>query len=221
MRLRRPARQKRGFTVLEVMTSVFIIGLILLLIGYEFDGALNKLLHDQSNTDMESNARLVMTKVSNRLRAATVDPQLPPGVGCSPKPCSNDVILSPNGTSNSLSFVRVRPGSLFDPTKITVTKNTPTPPYDIVTIQIGTGSGVGSVADKLIETDVDAQSGLLISTETLGDHVTGFTVNNHGSTHDAAVDVTVTTASYSSRCNQKCSFTMTSSVYVGGSTTLQ
>lgn len=209
---------KRGFTVLEVMTSVFIIGLILLLIGYEFDGALNKLLHNQSNRDLESNSRVVMTKVTNRLRAATVDPQLPTS-GCNP--CADDVILSPNGISSSLSFVRVRPGSLTNPASIPTDKfGNPAPPYDIVTIQIGTGTGVGSVADKLIETDVDAISKAVISTETLGDHVTAFQVDNHGTSKNGAVDVTITTSSYSSRCNQNCSFTMTNSVYVGG-TTLQ
>jgi prepilin-type N-terminal cleavage/methylation domain-containing protein len=212
-------KSKRGFTLLEMMTSVFIIGLILLLIGYEFDGALNKLLHNQSNRDLESNARVVMTKVTNRLRAATVDPQLPTSPGCNP--CADDVILSPNGTSNTLSFIRVRPGSLTNPASIPVDKNNnPIPPYDIVTIQIGTGAGVGPLADKLIETDVDPTTKAVISTETLGDHVTAFQVDNHGTSKNGAVDVTITTSSYSSRCYQNCNFTMTNSVYVGG-TTLQ
>jgi len=94
---RRPGRDAaaRGFTLVEMMTSVAIVGLILLLIGYEFDASIASLIHTRSNRDDESNSRVVMTKVVNRLRTASPWVLGQPSPAPSSSPGADPVILLP------------------------------------------------------------------------------------------------------------------------------
>lgn len=219
-RLRRAAR---GFTLVEMLTSVAIIGLILVLIGYEFDASLGQLLHTQSNRDLEANARVIMTKTTNHLRTATSNVF---GTGD-----AHQVIVSPalgltgsppgGVTSNVLSFYRVRPGSLANPAAIPITTGgVPTPPYDLVTIQVGPlPLDKDLTPDYLIETAVDAVSGAPVPSEpplVLGTNVTGFSVTGFGTQDLAQIDISLTVASRSDRCNKNCSFAMNNSFRVGG-----
>jgi prepilin-type N-terminal cleavage/methylation domain-containing protein len=216
-------RLNRGFTLVEMITSVAIVGLILVLIGYEFDASLGNLIHTRSNRDMESNARVVMSKVTNRLRSASpwVFNPSPPPTG------SHQVILSPvpatspPATSNVLQFYRVRPGSLVNAGGIhTDADGLPDPPYDIVTIQRSTCPTIGCTdpsPNYLVESAVDAQT--LAQTEppmVLGKDVTNFLVTATGPVSPAQVDISLTVASTSSRCDAKCSYTTNSSIWVGG-----
>src|SRR6516162_10296296 len=63
--------QDRGFTLVEMLTVVVILGLMIVLIGYEFDSTISGYFHDRTNMDTQTQSRLVMTKVVNRLRGAS------------------------------------------------------------------------------------------------------------------------------------------------------
>jgi prepilin-type N-terminal cleavage/methylation domain-containing protein len=215
----------RGFTLVEMLTSVAIVGLILVLIGYEFDASLNNLLHTRSNRDMESSARLVMSKVTNRLRGAS-----PWAFNPSPPPSqlAHEVILSPvpaqsPATSNVLQFYRVHPGSLVTASGIPKdTNGLPDPPYDIVTIQRTTCPTIGCTdlsPNYLVETAVDALTGSQAETPlVLGKDVTSFSVTAKGAISPAQVDVSLSVVSSGPRCDNKCSYTTNSSIWVGGDT---
>src|SRR5579864_7930837 len=73
MSTRHELRRGDGFTLVEMLVSLGIIGLILTLIGLEFVGVVNHTLHTRANTDAESQARLIMSQVSTQLRTAYFD----------------------------------------------------------------------------------------------------------------------------------------------------
>src|ERR1700680_843578 len=122
----------RGFTLVETLISVAIIGLILLLIGYEFDAIIGHSIHTRSNRDMETSARLAISKVTNRLRTAS------PWVIGTPTPAppavAERVIINPvptgapGTTGRFLQFYRVPPGSLTNRAAIPSPGNEPYPP---------------------------------------------------------------------------------------------
>ncbi|MDQ6780263.1 MAG: type II secretion system GspH family protein, partial [Candidatus Eremiobacteraeota bacterium] len=126
-------KNKRGVTIVEVMVTVTILGIFMILIGYEFDHTVWHLFHTQSNVDTESNARVVMTRVVNGLKAAT--PNLENW-------SSGSVILQPGGpgTSPVLRYKRARTGSLADPTNVRLDKKTgaPEPFFDQVQLACAT-----------------------------------------------------------------------------------
>ena len=210
--------------MVEMITVVAIMGLILLLLGYEFDGALEHLLHTRSNQDMETTARVAMRKVTNRLRTATpwvfsgaADTKL---VMLSPVPTN----VLPGATGPVLSFYRVRPASLSDPATIKQDANgNPILSYDIVTIQRSTCPTLcgDPSPNYLVETAVDAAT--TTPTETplvLAKDVSGFSVTALGPNGDQAqVGISLTVTSTSSRCTPKCSYTANNTVWVSGDPT--
>jgi len=207
----------RGFTLVELMTSVFILGLMLLLIGYEFDHTISHLLHTQSNVDVESNARTTMVKIVNGLKAATPDVQVDP----------THVIISPvvPGPVAILKYLRVHQGSLDNISTIQFKGGVPAPPFDIVTVQCKTGCSP-TTPDQLEETVADDLSpNTILSKRTLGHDVTGFSVLNNGGRDFGELTITLTvahpwdakTAQYSTaRCNPTCQYTVATEVWVGG-----
>ncbi|MBV8460056.1 MAG: prepilin-type N-terminal cleavage/methylation domain-containing protein [Candidatus Eremiobacteraeota bacterium] len=226
------SRANRGFTVSELLTATVIIGIILLLIGYEFDHTLEHLLHTRQNRDAESGARLAMSKVTDRLRGASPWVFVPTG-GPAPTPDPDLVIKNPvpvstpGATSNVLQFYRVRPGSLANPAAIPTSGpgQAPNPSYDLVTIQRGTNPcnpGCGDPSPNyLVETAVDAQSGAQSEVPVvLGSNVTNFSVTGTGSPDAAAMDISLTVTATDSRCEPNCAYTAASSVYVGGASVL-
>jgi len=221
------ARKARGFTLVEALTATAIIGLILVLIGYEFDHSLEDLLHTRSNRDLESGARLTMSEVTNRLRSASPYFYINT-TGPAPTPDANQVIINPvpvptpGATATALTFYRVRPGQLADPAAIPSPGQVPNPPFDIVTIERGTNPcnpGCGDPSPNyLIETSVDAVTKAPVRTVVLGKDVTGFEVTTTGTQDAAQVDISLTMTSTNSRCEPAatCSYTTSSSVYIGG-----
>jgi prepilin-type N-terminal cleavage/methylation domain-containing protein len=216
----------RGFTLVEMLTAVAIIGLILLLMGYEFDGIIAHSLHTRSNRDLETNARFAINKVTNRLRTATpwvigtptpAPPAVPEQVIISPVPAS-----TPGTTGTVLQFFRVHPGSLINPAAIPSPGNAPYPPYDIVTIQ-RQNCPTPPCADKspnyLVETAQDAQTGAPSETPlVLASDVIGFQVTATGDSKgtSAEIDISLTVRTTDLKCGPRCTYTTGSSVWVGG-----
>jgi prepilin-type N-terminal cleavage/methylation domain-containing protein len=218
----------RGFTLVEMLTAAVIIGLILLLIGYEFDAVLGHLLHTRANRDIESNARIAVNKVTNRLRTAS------PWVfnqGPFTAPFDVDTVIqqpipaSTPGTSSAvLQFYRVRPGSLSNAAAIPTPApaNIPTPPYDLVTIQRTTcpyPKCIDPSPNYLVETAVDALSNTPSEPPlVLARDVSNFLVTATGDPkgHAAQMDILLTVVTNDPKCNPHCSYTTESSVWVGG-----
>ena len=216
----------RGFTLVETVVSVVIIGLILLLIGYEFDAIIGHSIHTRSDRDMETNARFAINKVTNRLRTAS------PWVIGTPTPAppavAEQVIIAPvptgppGTTGTVLQFYRVHPGSIANPAAIPTPGGVPYPPYDLVTIQ-RSNCPAPPCADPspnyLVETATDAQTGTASETPlVLAYDVTAFVVTATGDSkgQSAKIDISLTVKSTSPRCGPKCAYTTSSSVYVGG-----
>jgi prepilin-type N-terminal cleavage/methylation domain-containing protein len=220
------APSARGFTLVETLTAVAIIGLILLLIGYEFDAIIGHSIHTRSNRDMETNARIAISKVTNRLRTAS------PWVIGTPTPAppavAERVILNPvpaplpGATGTILQFYRVHPGSLANPATIPTPGNVPYPPYDIVTIQRSTCPNPpcsDPSPNYLVETATDAQTGSPSEAPlVLANDVTAFLVTATGDPkgQSAKIDVSLTVRSTSPKCGPHCAYTTGSSVWVGG-----
>ena len=232
---RRHPSSERGFTLVEMMTVVVIVGLIMLLIGYELDSTIGGYFHDRQNMDTQTQSRLVMTKVVNRLRGAS-----PWEFFSNPSPvpsgAAHPVILypvpgpSPAPTGTSLQFLRPRPGSLSLATAIpTSPAGAPDPPYDIVTIQRSTCPFVGCKdpsPNYLVETATDALSGLPSEQPVvLGSNVTDFTVSAQGQVSPALVTVSITVENTAPGCHPTvpppspapfCNYTAQDTVWVGG-----
>ena len=215
----------RGFTVSELVIATAIIGIILLLIGYEFDRSLEHLLHTRQNRDLESGARLTISEVTNSLRTAS-----PLVFTATPPPDPHEVIvnpvpvLTPGATATSLTFYRVKPGSLANPAAVATAGPIPNPPIDQVTIQRGVNPcnpGCGDPSPNyLVETAVNLQTGVAETPVILGKDITNFSVTATGSSDAAQVDVSVTMTATDSRCEPNCAYTASGSVFVGGDSDL-
>lgn len=129
----RPARSRahhhRGFTLVELLVSMTIIGLLLGAILVEFTQAFCHVALTQANLSSEQQARLAAAKVGNEFSQATQDI-----TDCGASPCKPLLAPLPSSTSApSVSFYRARgldPGSMaIDPAS-----GAPRPSYDVVTI---------------------------------------------------------------------------------------
>jgi prepilin-type N-terminal cleavage/methylation domain-containing protein len=206
MKVRR-TQPARGFTLIEMLVVVGIFGLILTAIGLEFSGVVSHTLHTRANTDAEGGARIMLTGVSDEMRAAFPDltdfPLGPPPTVTQP---------AVNSTGPVAQFYRVHQGSLGDPIPACAAPNNlaPCPPFDVVTIQIDPLKP--GVLEKLAQPV--AGGGPSVRT-VLGTNVTQFAVTSNGDGTRYSVDITV--AAPSSHCrNNACTFTLDNVVYIGG-----
>jgi type II secretory pathway pseudopilin PulG len=209
------ARQKRrhagGFSIIETLIAVAVVGLILTLIGLEFVGVVDDTLHTRANTDAESQARLIMARVSTRMRTSFYDvTDNIPG----PLP-----VVSPVATSAPyVTFYRVRPGGLQGPIPLCTPGNAhsggePCPPFELVTIQMNPIKP--GELDEIITPQPGGTAGL---PNILGRNVTSFTVTAQSSTQ---YNVEVRVSIPSSHCSgpaRTCTFTLDNVVYIGGLT---
>ncbi len=225
---------RRGFTLIEMVTSVFILGLIVLLIGYEFDHTIWHLLHTQSNVDAESNARTALVQVVNGLRAAT------PDTGGGSDNNVHEVVLQPTSgvASSILEYRRAQAGSLAIPLAIATNSATgaPQPPFYDVTIQCMSPYPAGFTAtpcsaaapQDLVETVADdTNPTVILGQKAIAHDVSGFSVLNTGASgaDQALLQISITVAHpfdaksaqfATSRCNPTCQYTVTAEVWVGG-----
>ena len=225
----------RGFTLVEMLTVVAILGLIIVLIGYEFDSTIGSYFHDRANMDTQAQSRLVMTKVVNRLRGAS-----PWEFASNPSPVPSGqphaVIIypvpapTPAPTATSLTFYRPHPGSLSLATTVPLSSGgAPDPPYDVVTIQRSKCPFVGCKdpsPNYLVETAVDGVTNAQSETPVvLGSNVTDFSVSAQGTVSPALVTVSITVQNTAPGCHPAvpppspppfCNYTAHDTVWVGG-----
>ncbi len=212
MTIKRAAQQSAGFTLVETIVAVSIVGLILTLVGLEFVGAVNHMLHTRADTDAESQARVIMSKVDTQMRSAYFDwtdfplPSASPYAVVSPQPV-------PSATADYVAFYRVSQGGMTVPVPTAspgaVNAGAPTPPYDLVTIEMS-----ATKPGELDEVISPPLGGPPSSPIPLGQNVSAFVVT---AVPPNRYDVQLTVSQPSGQCaNNACSFTLNDTVYVGG-----
>ncbi len=128
-------RAPRGFTVVEMLISMTIMGLVLALAVVEFAMVFNHNNLTTANITAESNARISMAKVTNELRQAMPDitdfSGNYPIVTRPPVPAPSTAPVA----SQTVSFYRVHngPGGLTTPVPVD-SAGDPIPCYDLVTL---------------------------------------------------------------------------------------
>lgn len=210
MRLGR-RRLSGGFTVMEMITVIFIIGLILSLLGFEFVSVIDKTMHTRANTDAESQARIIMSKVETHMRTAYFDYVDYNGPTASPNP-----VISPLPGSAATDFVifyRVHAGALATtpPTACPAGPlvGAPCPPFDQVTIQFSPNTP-GELDEDITEVSTgNVEPPIVLGTNVSSFQVTGISPSQY--------QLTLTVSQPSGHCvNNQCSFTLSDVVYVGG-----
>ncbi len=126
---------KRAFTVVELMISMTIMGLVLALAVVEFAMVFHHNTFMQANMTADQTARIAMAKVSNEVRQGMPDetdftpPASPPPIVTNPLPGASP--------SQAITFYRVHNGTggLTDPVAIpTDVFGNPAPCYDTVNV---------------------------------------------------------------------------------------
>src|SRR5579872_4308126 len=197
----------RGFTLLEMLTVVVVVGLVLSMMGLEFYGVVSNTLHTRANMDAETMARLAAAKVNKEMRLAAQD---------TTDNLAQPAIVQPGGATKPTpgpiaEFYRVQQGSLGQAIPIcggTINPGAPCPPFDDVVIQIDP-----KVPGELDEIVTPVKTGIAETPIVLARNVTGFTVTPNGSQYDLAITITTP----STHCvSNGCSFTINTAVYSGG-----
>jgi type II secretory pathway pseudopilin PulG len=197
-------REQRGTTIIELMTVVVIVGLILTLLGFEFVSVVNSTLHSRANTDAESQARVIMSKVETHMRNAYFD-YTDFSVNGTPDPVISPV---PGASSGYVLFYRTVPGQLT-PATTTCGNNEPCPQFESVLIEMNP-----LVPGELDEIDTPQPNGPSKPAIVLGTNVSNFTVTGEANNR---YDIAITVSEPSGHCvNQACSFQLNDVVYVGG-----
>jgi prepilin-type N-terminal cleavage/methylation domain-containing protein len=208
--------QESGFTLVETIVAVSIVGLILTLVGLEFVGTVNHMLHTRAQTDAESQARVIMSKIDTQMRSAYFDwtdfplPSGSPLAVVSPQP-------APSASADYIAFYRVSAGGMPVPVPTaspgTINAGAPAPPYDLVTIQMST-TKPGEL-DEIISPPLGGPPSSPIP---LGQNVSAFVVTFVNTTVSGSrYDVQLTVSEPSGQCvNNACAYTLNDTVYIGG-----
>lgn len=118
----------RAFTVVELLISMSILGIVLGLAIVEFAMVFNHNNLMSANLSADQNARIAMARVTNELRQGMPD--------LTDFPTSTTIVTSPtSGSASTVTFYRVHngPGGLVTPMPTDV-HGGPVPCYDLVTL---------------------------------------------------------------------------------------
>jgi prepilin-type N-terminal cleavage/methylation domain-containing protein len=127
----------RGFTIVEMMISMSIMGLVLALAIIEFVMVFNHNSLMTADLSADQNGRIVMARVTNELREGMPDVTDYTGLNTPPPIVSNPTPAASAAPVQSITFWRVHSGSggLDDPVAIPTDPNgNPAPCYDQVTL---------------------------------------------------------------------------------------
>lgn len=207
-------RRSAGFTLIETCVAIAIFGLVLTAIGLEFVSVVDHTLHTRADSDAESQARLIMARVSGHMRTAYFDvTDFPTMPAVKAVPVVSPVPLS--SPTSSVTFYRVSKGGLATPVPVcspgTPNQGSPCPPFELVTIALST-SNPGEL-DEMIAPQ-GAGAGAPSSPMPIGNNVTNFGVT---ALSNKQYNVTITVSEPSGHCvANACSFTLDNVIYVGG-----
>jgi|GEM_PF-2200539 len=210
--VRRPKRSS-GFTLVELLVAIAVLGLILTFIGLEFVSVVDNTLHTRASVDAEAQARIVMAKVSGQMRGAYFDETDYPTAAPAQQLAVVSPIPVPSASPTGLVvFYRVSKGGLATIPVTCATganQGAPCPPFELVTIQMSTTN-----PGELDEIVTAQPAGSPSSPTPIGQNVTNFGVTGISKNE---FDVTLTVTQPSSRCvSDACSFTLNNVIYVGG-----
>ena len=212
MNARLARKRVRGFGIIDTLVAVAMFGLILTLIGLEFVGVVDDTLHTRANTDAESQARVIMAKVTSHMRTSFFDYTDFPA-----QPTALPVVSpTPTASAGYVTFYRVSKGSLAGPIPTCTAgpgqnAGAPCPSFELVTIQMNPLK-----PGELDEIITPMPSGVAQPPIVLGRNVSAFTVTAQSATQ---YNVALTVSIPSSHCAgavRSCSFTLDSVVYIGG-----
>jgi len=189
---------RRGFTIVEMLISMTIMGLVLALAVVEFAMVFNHNNLTSANITAEANARISMAKVTNEMRQAMPDvtdfttPPYPMVVTPTAPPPS-----TAPGTSTSIEYYRVDNGSAgLTASPIPVDSNgNPVPCYDEVTL---TYDPVGETITRTISLVQNTNcSTASVTTDILARNIVGFSVSAiSGTLFDVDLQTRATTGAY-------------------------
>jgi prepilin-type N-terminal cleavage/methylation domain-containing protein len=135
MRIRRN-RTRRGFTLIEMLFTMLVMGIVMSLAAYEFTRVVQEHTLFESHLTAEQQARLGMAKITAAVRLASVDITDNPNPDLPPSP----PVVQPEATSTPLiEFTEV---STLGPDMTTGIDGQPNPCYVDVTIQYQTPAPV-------------------------------------------------------------------------------
>jgi prepilin-type N-terminal cleavage/methylation domain-containing protein len=207
------SRRVRGFTLVEMIVVVAVIGLILSLVSLEFISVVSTVLHTRANTDAESQARTAMSKIGSQVRSSYWDyVDYPPfqdtGVA-SPQPGTTTVPY--------IAFYRVTPGSLVSmPNPCTspgVNFGAPCPPFELVTIELS-----ATTPGELDEIITPQPNGPPSSPMPIAYNVSDFEVTSVSSAgFTNKYDIRLQVSQPSTHCtSNSCTYTLDNVIFAGG-----
>jgi len=172
---------RRGFSLIELMFAMGILGLVLSLTLAEFNTAFGHFSFAQTHMDAEMAGRVAMAKVNDVLQLASSD-QNPADVptACSThcKVVANRLILGPTGAGSDVAIIATTTDPTDNSGQLSATMNTvaqvPEPDYQVVELNYD------NVTQEIIETRTSYSSyvvgGQPTSTAVLARNVEAFNV---------------------------------------------
>ena len=132
-------RKAQGFTLVEMMVAMAIMGIVMTLAALEFKYVVYGYLFNESHLTAEQQARVAMAKVTNVAHQASV-PDSSPNPQASSTPVA---ILEPLSTPGArLAFTQV---ASLNPSDMPVVNGDPVPCYNVVQLYVDSFAGVPSV----------------------------------------------------------------------------
>jgi prepilin-type N-terminal cleavage/methylation domain-containing protein len=188
----------RGFTVVELLISMTILGIVLALAIVEFAMVFNHNSLMQSNLTADQNARIVMARVTNELRQAMPD-VTDSNYAIVISPTAPPASTAPSAAT-TVSFHRVHSGTngltqaTPDPIPTDVNGN-PMPCYDTVTLTYDAPSQTITKTVTAAQVTTDCPS--FTTTSVLSRNVAGFGVTAQSATlFDVDVQTAATKGNY-------------------------
>jgi prepilin-type N-terminal cleavage/methylation domain-containing protein len=134
------ARTARGFTLIEMLTAMFVLGIVLTLTVSEFTYAIANFRWTNAHLDAETQARVAMARINDLMKMGT--PDILTTQCAKQNTCSvidvNAKLQNGTDANTSISFYEVTNNTAdvghLSPTMLTNASGEPQPSYNVVTI---------------------------------------------------------------------------------------